>query len=186
MAVTAWAQSPAASPPATPAAPAAPAAESPASLLSSYKLGSGDVISIRVFGEEDFTREKIRLNDAGTISFPVLGEIPVNGRTISEIEKLITERLRGRILVNPRVTAWIEEYRSFYVNGMVERPGAYPYQPGLNVRKAVAIAGGFRERASMNKIFVIREKDSQARQVKVDVNAEVMPGDSINVEESFF
>ena len=50
--------------------------------MSSYKLGSGDVISIRVFGEEDFTREKVRLNDAGTVPFPVLGEIAVLNRTV--------------------------------------------------------------------------------------------------------
>ena len=155
-------------------------------VLSTYRLGSGDVISIRVFGEEDFTREKIRLNDAGTVSFPVLGEVPVNGQTVSSIEKMITDRLRGRILVNPRVTVWIEEYRPFFVNGMVERPGAYPYQPGLNVRKAVSIAGGFKERASMNKIFVVREKDPAAKMGKVDLNSEIGPGDSITVEESFF
>jgi protein involved in polysaccharide export with SLBB domain len=165
--------------------PAAPE-NAVSNVMSTYRLGSGDVISIRVFGEEDFTREKIRLNDAGTVSFPVLGEIPVNGQTVSAIEKMITDRLRGRILVNPRVTVWIEEYRPFFVNGMVERPGAYPYQPGLNVRKAVSIAGGFKERASMNKIFVVREKDPAAKMGKVDLNSEIGPGDSITVEESFF
>jgi polysaccharide biosynthesis/export protein VpsN len=154
--------------------------------MSSYRLGAGDVISIRVFGEDDFTREKIRLTDAGSVSFPVLGEIAVLGRTVGEIEKLITDRLKGRILVNPRVTVWVEEYRPFFVNGMVERPGAYPFQPGLNVRKAVSIAGGFKERASLSKIFVVRENDSGKSPFKVDVNAEIGPGDTITVEESFF
>jgi polysaccharide export outer membrane protein len=154
--------------------------------LSTYRLNSGDVISIRVFGEDDFTREKVRLTDAGTVSFPILGEIPVLGRTIGEIESLLTERLRGRYLVNPRVSVWIDEYRSFFVNGMVERPGAYPFQPGLNVRKAVSIAGGFKERASEDKIFIVRDKDAAHRPVKVNLNAEVAPGDTITVEESFF
>src|SRR5438552_10569703 len=112
--------------------------------LSTYRLNSGDVISIRVFGEDDFTREKIRLTDAGTVSFPILGEIPMLGRTVGEIEKLVTDRLKGRYLVNPRVSVSIDEYRSFFVNGMVEKPGAYPFQPGLNVRKAVSIAGGLK------------------------------------------
>lgn len=154
--------------------------------LSSYRLNSGDVISIRVFGEDDFSREKVRLTDAGTVSFPILGEIPMLGRTVGEIEKLLTDRLKGRYLVNPRVSVWIDEYRSFFVNGMVEKPGAYPFQPGLNVRKAVSIAGGFKERASVNKIFVVRDKDAAHRPVKVDLNAEVGPGDTITVEESFF
>src|SRR6476620_4669825 len=147
--------------------------------LSTYRLNSGDVISIRVFGEDDFTREKIRLTDAGTVSFPILGEIPMLGRTVGEIEGLVTDRLKGRYLVNPRVSVWIDEYRSFFVSGMVERPGAYPFRPGLNVRKAVSIAGGFKERASVNKIFVARDKDATHRQVKVDLDAEIAPGDTI-------
>ena len=154
--------------------------------LSTYRLNSGDVISIRVFGEEDFNREKIRLTDAGTVSFPILGEIPMLGRTVGEIEKLVTDGLKGRYLVNPRVSVWIDEYRSFFVNGMVEKPGAYPFQPGLNVRKAVSIAGGFKERASVNKIFIVRDKDPAHQPAKVDLNADVGPGDMITVEESFF
>ena len=154
--------------------------------LSTYKLNSGDVISIRVFGEDDLTREKIRLTDAGTVSFPILGEIPMLGRTVGEIETLITNRLKGRYLVNPRVSVSIDEYRSFFVNGMVEKPGAYPFQPGLNIRKAVSIAGGFKERASVNKIFIVRDKDVAHRPVKVDLNAQIDPGDTVTVEESFF
>jgi polysaccharide biosynthesis/export protein VpsN len=154
--------------------------------LSSYKLNSGDVISIRVFGEDDFTRERIRLTDAGTVSFPILGEIPVLGRTLGDIEALITNGLKGRYLVNPRVSVSLVEYRSFFISGMVEKPGAYPFQPGLNVRKAVSIAGGFKERASVNKIYVVRDKDGSHRPIKVDLDAEVDPGDTVTVEESFF
>ena len=69
---------------------------------------------------------------------------------------------------------------------MVERPGGYPFQPGLNVRKAVSLAGGFKERASLNKVFVVREGDPAQKPQKVDVNAEIGPGDTITVEESFF
>jgi protein involved in polysaccharide export with SLBB domain len=161
-------------------------AQAKSGALSTYRLNSGDVISIRVFGEDDFNREKIRLTDAGTVSFPVLGEIPMLGRTVGEIEQLITDRLKGRYLVNPRVSVWVDEYRSYFVNGMVEKPGAYPFQPGLNVRKAVSIAGGFKERASVNKIFIVRDKDAAHQPAKVDLNADVGPGDTITVEESFF
>ena len=159
---------------------------SAAAIASTYKLRSGDVISIRVFGEDDFTRDKVRLTDAGTVSFPFLGEVPVLGRTVGDVQGMLTERLRGRFLVNPRVTVWIDEYRPIFVNGMVEKPGAYPFQPGLNVRKAVSLAGGFKERASLNKIFVTREGDLKQTPLKVDVTAEIGPGDIITVEESFF
>ena len=161
-------------------------AQAQISELSSYKLGSGDMITIRVLGEEDLKRERVRLSDAGTISFPVLGEIQVKGLTIGALEERITQGLKGRYLLNPQVTIAIEEYRNFFVNGMVEKPGGYPFSPGLTVRKAISIAGGFKERASREKINVIRDDDATQTSKRVDLNAPVLPGDIITIEESFF
>lgn len=157
-----------------------------ASLLSTYKLAAGDVITIRVFGEDDLSREKVRLSDAGTIPYPVLGEVKALGLTIGEIEGSITKGLDGRYLKNPRVSVTIDEYRPFYINGMVEKPGGYPYQPGLTVLKASSLAGGFKERASFSKISIIREGDRSNRPQKADINSSVNPGDTIFIEESFF
>ncbi len=155
-------------------------------LLSTYQLAAGDVITIRVFGEDDLSREKIRLTDAGTIPYPVLGEVKAKGRTIGEIEKFITAGLDGRYLINPRVSVTIEEYRPFYINGMVEKPGGYPFQPGLTVMKASSLAGGFKERASFSKITIIRESNPKAGPQKADINTAIHPGDTIFIEESFF
>ena len=166
------------------AAPAFGQAESES--LSRYQLGSGDIITIVVFGEEDLKREHIRLTDAGTISYPVLGELKVLGRTVGELEKIITDGLRGRYLVNPRVAVSVDQYRPFFINGQVKAGGGYPFQPGLTILKAVAVAGGFTERASKEKIFVIRDKDKNAKPVKVSLDTPVLPGDIITVEESFF
>lgn len=157
-----------------------------ASLLSVYKLAAGDVITIRVFGEEDLSREKVRLTDAGTIPYPVLGEVKALGLTIGEIERTITKGLDGRYLINPRVSVTIDEYRPFYINGMVEKPGSYPFIPGLTVQKAASLAGGFKERASFSKITIIHENDHKNEPIKVDVNAPVGPGDTIYIDESFF
>lgn len=156
------------------------------SAYSSYRLGAGDVVNIRVFGEDDLSKEKIRLTDAGTVPYPVLGELRVLGMTVGDLERLITDGLKGRYLVNPRVSVQIDEYRPFYVNGMVEKPGGYPYQPGLTVRKAASLAGGFKERASSSKMYVIREGDKTQTPVKVDLNTLVGPGDILTIEESFF
>jgi len=187
------AQTPPVPPTASVAAQAGGTAASPADAapvagqgLSTYRLAAGDVISVRVFNEPEFTQERVRLTDAGTMSFPILGELQVLGRTVGEIEAMITQRLRGRILVNPQVTVLMEQYRPFFINGMVERPGAYPFVPGLNVRKAASIAGGFRERASMNRIFVVRERGTDKDRQRVVLDTEIGPGDTITVEESFF
>jgi polysaccharide export outer membrane protein len=154
--------------------------------LSTYKLGVGDVISVQVIGEDDLKREKVRLSDAGTLSFPYLGEIRVRGMTVGELEEFITKGLTGRYLLNPQVTVTIQEYRNFFVNGMVDKPGGYPFTPGLTVRKAISIAGGFKERASKEKINVIREEDVKGTPQRIGLDAPVKPGDIITVEESFF
>ncbi|OGA16286.1 MAG: capsular biosynthesis protein [Betaproteobacteria bacterium RIFCSPLOWO2_02_FULL_63_19] len=164
------------------AAPAQTGKES----LSRYQLGAGDVISIVVYGEDDLKRGPIKLTDAGTISYPVLGELEVLGRTVGELEKIIADGLRGRYLVNPRVAVSVEEYRPFFINGQVKKGGSYPFQPGLTVRKAVSVAGGFTERASKEKIFIVHDKEKEAKPEKVDIDAPVLPGDIITVEESFF
>ena len=167
----------------------APIAQAQANIsteLSSYKLGVGDVITAQVVGEDELKREKVRLSDAGTLSFPYLGEIRVRGMTVGELEDYITKGLKGRYLLNPQVTVTIHEYRNFFVNGQVDKPGGYPFTPGLTVRKAISIAGGFKERASKEKINVIREEDTKGNSQRINLDAPVRPGDIITVEESFF
>ena len=154
--------------------------------LSAYKLGTGDVITIRVLGEDDLKREKERVSDAGTIAFPILGQIRVKGLTVGEVASVITTGLKGRYLVDPQVTVVLDEYRNYFVKRYVERPGGYPYVPGLTVRKAITIAGGFRERAARDKLNVIRDSDPTQTPRKVDLNAPVYPGDILTIEESFF
>lgn len=154
--------------------------------LSTYKMGTGDVISIRVFGEPELSVSNLRLSEVGTVFLPTLGETRVGGLTLGEVEKAVADRLRGRILVNPRVSVSVEQYRPFFINGMVKGPGAFPYQPGLTVRKASSLAGGLHERASLRKIFVIRADDPTQQMQRINFDAVVYPGDIVTIEESFF
>lgn len=154
--------------------------------LSNYRMGTGDVISIRVFGEPDLSVSNLRLTEAGTIFLPTIGETKVGGLTMTEVERAVADRLRGRILVNPRVSVSVDQYRPFFINGMVRSPGVYPYQPGLTVRKASSLAGGLHERASLRKIFVIRADDPSQKQERIGIDSVVFPGDIVTIEESFF
>lgn len=153
--------------------------------LSEYRLGSGDQIRIQVYGEEDLTIEAL-LSDAGTVSFPFLGELKVLGITLGRLEELITAGLKPDYLVNPIVSVSVVEYRHFYITGEVEKPGGFPFQPGLTINKAISLAGGMTDRASENKMFVIRDNDSTQTPQKVQLNTPVMPGDIITIEQSFF
>ncbi len=150
-----------------------------------YLLDTGDTIRIQVYDEEDMYLEA-RVSDRGTVSYPFLGEIKVVGRTPDDIERTITEKLKGDYFIDPKVSVDILEYREFYVNGEVESPGGFPYQPGLTIRKAISLAGGFKERASKENVFVIHEDTPDSKPIKISLEAQVVPGDIITVEESFF
>lgn len=151
-----------------------------------YKLSSGDVISITVFAEPDLSIEEIKLNETGSFSYPFIGEIKAQGLTASQLQDKIKQTLSGDYLVNPKVTVSILEYRQFYISGEVKNPDGYPFQPGLTVRRAIALAGGLTERASERRITVIREIDPQKIPRKITMEDQVMPGDTITIDQGFF
>ena len=153
---------------------------------SQYKLGSGDVITIRVFGEEDLSFDQLRLTDAGTLSYPFLGEVHAAGRTAAQLEQAIIEGLKGDYLIDPNVSISVLEYRAIFINGEVRSPGGYPYQPGLTVRAAVALAGGLTERASERRIQVIREANTDREPESAAMDTSISPGDIITIDQSFF
>jgi len=153
---------------------------------SSYKLASGDVISISVFGEPDLSVKELRLTDAGSFSYPFIGEVQAKGKTAAEIEQLIIDQLKGDYLVDPRVSVSVLKYREFFISGEVKSPGAYPFQPGLTLRRAVALAGGLTERASEGRITIIHDNNSERKPEPATLDTQVMPGDSINIDQGFF
>ncbi|CAD5377052.1 Polysaccharide export protein [Pseudomonas sp. OF001] len=153
---------------------------------STYKLASGDIIAISVFGEPDLSFPEVRLNDAGIFSYPFLGDIQARGKTAAEIERMLAERLKGGYLVDPRVSVSILRYREFFISGEVKTPGGYTFQPGLTLRRAVALAGGLTERASTSRITIIRDQDPQRRPERASLDTPVMPGDTITIDQGFF
>ncbi|QIZ78453.1 polysaccharide biosynthesis/export family protein [Ferrimonas lipolytica] len=150
-----------------------------------YRLSAGDQISILVYGEDDLTLET-RLGESGMINYPYLGLIKAKGMSVAELELSINRGLKGDYLINPSVHVSVTEYRPFYIYGEVNRPGGYPYQPGLTVERAVALAGGLTERASTSGIVVNRQVGTKKNTLNVRMSASVYPDDSIVIKESFF
>ena len=152
---------------------------------SGYQLGAGDRIEILVYGESDLSLE-VRINQSGRITYPFLGELVVLGATTQDLEITIVRGLvEGEFLVNPDVTVNITEYRPFYVNGEVQSPGSYPFQPGLTLLKAITIAGGFTERASRSRISVLSANDSEVQTVE-SLDMLIGPDDIIIVNQRLF
>lgn len=159
--------------------------------LAGYTLGAGDMIIISVYDEENLSLE-VRIGLSGRISYPLLGDVAVSGLTPKQLEKKLVDGLKGPYLIDPSVTVSIEEYRPFYVIGEVKKPGGYPFHPGLTVDKAISISGGFTERASKGKIFVVHDygNSTQIRnneeKIAVRLFDVIQPGDVITIEQSFF
>jgi len=149
-----------------------------------YHLSAGDQVRIIVFENTDLSGE-FDVDMQGYIAFPLLGEIDAQDKTVTEIAQAINQGLKDRGFVkDASVNVSIIAYRPFFILGEVRRPGSFPYQSGMNVYKAVALAGGFTYRAVEDKALITRDKESRA--LEAPMTAPVNPGDTVLIKERFF
>ena len=120
-------------------APMAPPPNNPA-----YRIGANDVLAIKVLGEADMTAS-YTVDGDGTITFPYLTRVPVGGRTVKEVETLLTTLLAEGVLNRPQVSCAIEKYRSrsIFVLGEVKQPGRYMIEGQTTLLEVIAEAGSF-------------------------------------------
>ena len=154
--------------------------EAAESLPPSYQIGPNDVIRIHVYGEDDLTVER-KVGGDGKIDYPLLGLLQVTGQTTEELQATLTARLSAGYLKQPQVNVSIARHRNVYVSGEVRAPGAFPYEEGLTVRKAITMAGGFTERASKTDLRVERHHDRNVERRNIALTAAVLPDDVIVV-----
>jgi polysaccharide biosynthesis/export protein len=151
-----------------------------------YHLGPGDQVRILTFGEEQLTGE-FRVNARGDIALPLVGNVHTAGLTPDQLEDATKELLmRSRLYKNPSVTVEVINYRPVFVLGEVARPGQYPYQPGMTVLTAAAVAGGFTYRAVDDVFSILRTIDGKATEGRAERRSLVQPGDVITVYERRF
>lgn len=150
-----------------------------------YRVGAGDRMTIRVAGEADLTAEYL-VDGAGNISMPYVQTLGVAGKTATQIEGLVADRLRNGYLRDPQVSVQVTTLRPFYILGEVNSAGSFPYQPGMTVQNAIAIAGGYGARADQKKVLVTRKNANGTATYKVPVTTQVYPGDIVYVRERWF
>ena len=154
------------------------------SLAEAYHLDSGDRLRITVFRHEDLSGEFV-LDGNGNLALPLIGEVQGGGRTLRELESQIeTAFNEGGFLVNPQVGVEVLSYRPFYILGEVNQPGSYAYVSGMTGITAVAMAGGFTNRARQSSMSVQRRGEDGRR--SMGLASTVLPGDILNIEERFF
>lgn len=149
------------------------------------ELNVGDSVTVTTFGQEDLSGE-FKVQNNGHINMPLIGHIRAAGRTKNELENAIRATLASGYLVDPKVSVQIASFRQFYIVGEVDTPGAYDYVPSLNVLKAVAIAGGFTRRAEKEEFIILRRVGGKERRLEATETSEVLPGDTIRIDERFF
>jgi len=154
------------------------------SAVDAYRLGAGDRIRVTVFGEEDLSGE-FQIDSSGNFSLPLIGQVDALNVTTRELETQISGKLADGFLKSPRTSIEVLNYRPFYILGEVNQPGSYPYQAGLTVLNAAALAGGFTYRADEGDMSISRNGDP-SRTVKAQGSSIVLPGDVVRIEERFF
>jgi len=141
------------------------------SALSGYRVGPGDAVEISVLGVPDLQR-RVAVEPDGTISFPIIGSLVVQGLTPAELRAHVKAALGGRVVTlrgpNAPVAISIDDvlvtlaaYRPIFVKGDVAKPGEYPYRVAMAIREAVALSGGFL-RAPAGEHNALRAMDLRA------------------------
>src|SRR5215831_20992218 len=122
-----------------------------------YRINPGDVIDIQVDRAPELSGMR-RVAASGTIRMAYLGPVTANGKTADELAGFIADSLRGRYLKNPRVTVTIEQINShtFFIQGAVNRPGAYQVEGRPALLTLITVAGGLTENHG-STAFIIRE-----------------------------
>jgi len=158
----------------------------PPAAAGPYRLGPGDVVRLITYQEDALTAE-FRVSDSGTIALPLIGTLAVAGLSPEALaNKVAAALVQRKLLVAPSVAAEVAIYRPIFVLGEVSKPGQYPYQPGMTMVTAAAVAGGFTYRAIDSYASVVRTEDGSAIEGKVTRQSMIAPGDVITVFERRF
>ncbi|MGU3537470.1 polysaccharide biosynthesis/export family protein [Methylobacterium sp. A54F] len=128
----------------------------PGPALAEYRIATGDVLEVSVLSLPNF-RQEATVGVDGTIAVPLAGELTARGQTVTELRQklqgaLSAKAMRQRgadgrdaiVVIDPNeITVRIARYQPVYISGDVSKAGEHPYRPGLTVRQAVALAGGY-------------------------------------------
>jgi polysaccharide export outer membrane protein len=170
----------------------------PSPAAKDYVVGEGDILKIRVYDHPDL-ETIVRVEGGGTISFPLIGQVNVNGLTVSRVAEVLAERLADGYLVNPQLGVFIQEYRSrkATIMGQVKKPGLYELRGQTTFLELLSKTGGLEPEAG-DRAFIKRKPDRTGVEGKVIVvdlkrliekgdtslDVAIMDGDSIFVAEA--
>lgn len=138
-----------------------------------YRVGALDLLSVTVFGVEELSFERIRVDASGNIQFPLLGSVQAAGLTVSELSQQLEASLAARYLQNPQVAISVMEAASqkVTVDGAVTEPGVYEMKGAVSLVQAVAMAKGPTRVSNLERVAVFRVVDGQRMVALFDLGA---------------
>ncbi len=159
-------------------------------------LGQDDVFEVRVFNEENLS-SIYRVSDKGTIAFPLIGDVQISGKTPSQIESEIQQRLEKDYLKKAYVSVYVKEFNSqkIFVFGQVQKPGTFRFEENMTIIQAITMAGGYTNTAAKSEASITRIVDGSEKRIDVEVdliwkgkqpNVPLQPGDIIFIPEALF
>lgn len=160
---------------AQPASPPGAPAPAPRASYQGYVFGAGDLVAVTVYGHESFN-VTTRIKPDGTISMPLVGQIPAAGRTVVSLAADISRRLtEARLLKDPIVNVEIGDYQSRTVRvvGQVQKPGIYPLDQPYTLLDILLKAGWVRGDGS-REIVIRRGGTAEEQRIAIDA---VLKGD---------
>ena len=159
-----------------------------------YVIGSEDILDISVWKNTDLSRV-VTVRPDGMISLPLLGDIQAAGLVPDELRKEIVKKLQDyQKSTEVAVIVQAVNSRRIYIVGNIAAPGIYQIMSRTTILQAIAMAGGFNQFASKNKLVLIRENgDGTRKKIRIrfgdivnykkakDNNLTLKPGDTIFV-----
>ena len=130
-----------------------------------YRIQPGDVLEVSVWKEESLLRQVLVRPDGG-MSFPLVGDVQAAGRSVEELQAVVTERLT-KYIPDPVVTVSTQQLNGnkVYVIGKVARPGEFVANRYIDVVQALSVAGGMTPYAAANKIKVLRRENGKLKSI---------------------
>lgn len=153
-----------------------------------FQIGAEDVLLIRVWREPELSGQFMVRPD-GKISLPLINEVQAAGVTPEQLTTTITDAL-GKFMTRPEVTVAVQRVNSkkYYIQGEVNKPGAYPLVVPTTVLEALVNAGGFKDFANTKRIAILRGTErlkfnykEVIRGKNLEQNIQVRNGDQIIV-----
>jgi polysaccharide export outer membrane protein len=145
----------------------------------SYVVGPKDLLEISVFDVPELNIT-VRVSQDGTITLPLLGQIKVDGLTLSQLERKLKNLLEKNYLKNPQVTIFIKEYQSQQISviGAINKPGNYELVGKKTLLQVLSTAGGVTEDAAGRIIILRHVPGEEAKTLLVDLEALMISGNS--------